>query len=309
MIVRQAIVPVAGLGTRMLPLSQAVPKELLPLGPKPALQWVAEELAAAGLDRIALVTSPFKNQISRVFEENPQIARALEKTPSLRPLVWGLGSQRDVRFQTVIQEQQLGLGHAVLCGRDAIGPGPFVVALGDCVLGLGGRTDTTRRMLEIFQAQQADAVIALQLVSQAEVSRYGIVEPGEAVESPDTGRQCFRLRGIVEKPPPETAPSRYAAAGRYVFSECLFPLLESVPRDGSGEIQLTAAIQSLIGQGRRVIGVTLATGEERFDVGNYPSWTRAFLRFAVDHDPGLAGELTGIHAGFASRSQGWSETP
>jgi UTP--glucose-1-phosphate uridylyltransferase len=193
-----------------------------------------------------------------------------------------------MRFQTVIQPEQLGLGHAVLCGRNALRPGPFVLALGDCVMGLGGESRTTAKIVEVFESKKADAVIAFQRVPVERVSRYGIAIPGNEVDPCDSRRSGFRLKGIVEKPPRDLAPSQFAVSARYVFSDSIFPILERVREDSSGEIQLTSAIQQLIGQGGKVIGVTLQDGEERFDVGDYDSWAAGFIRFAMKENPKLA---------------------
>ncbi len=282
----QAIIPVAGLGTRMLPISQAVPKELLPLGKKPALQWVAEELAAAGVDRIGLVTSEYKRDIGRIFATDSAIAESVAHRPELRSLLWSSGPWQRVSFQTLIQSPQLGLGHAVLCGRAALQHGPFVVALGDCVLGMAGETATVQHMIRLFDAESADAVIAFQIVPPSLVSRYGIARPGNELEC-DADRRAFHVDGLVEKPAVESAPSLYAVAGRYLFSHRIFGFLERVAPDSRGEIQLTSAIENLIRDGGKVLGITLASGEERFDLGNYRSWSRAFVRFAGLEDPDL----------------------
>ncbi len=288
MSVIQAIVPVAGLGTRMLPLSQAVPKELLPLGSKPTLHWVAEELGRAGVRHVSLVTSEAKRNIGRYFETNSEIVSRIKNKPELAAKLWCNSDWNSMQFQTVIQAEQLGLGHAVLCGRDGLRPGPFVLALGDCVMGLGGESSTTARIVDVFTSNNADAVIAFQKVPVDLVSRYGIATLGAELDLGEAGRVAFHLQGIVEKPHRDCAPSQFAVSARYVFSDSIFPILEQARKDSSGEVQLTSAIQHLIEQGGKVIGVTLLEGEERFDVGDYDSWAAGFIRFAMHENPALS---------------------
>lgn len=287
----------------MLPLSLAVPKELLPLGPKPALQWVAEELAGAGMREIVLVTSPAKSSIGRMFEAGQSGSADDERISRHNTAGWGASPiHQQVRFRTILQQRQLGLGHAVWCAKDSLSPGPFAVALGDCVLGLAGETATLARMKQLYEEESADAVIAFQQVPAERVSRYGIAAPADppGIRTLDeaTGRRsCFLLQDLVEKPRLESAPSRWAVAGRYLLPQRILDLLERTAPDASGEMQLTTAISQLIRDGGKVLGLTLLPGEERFDVGNYRTWTEAFIRFACQMDPTLTDWLRSrIHA-------------
>ncbi len=278
--IRQCLIPVAGLGTRLLPISHVVAKELLPIGPKPTLQWIAEELAQAGIEHLCLVTSPRKTQIQQLFLGDPELESALELSGKRQLLdsLWSHGRYASVRISTAIQEKQLGLGHAVLCGFDQLAPGPFVLALGDCVMGPPGESQLTQRLINVFVREKADAVIAFESVSADAVGRYGIADPAT------TGDE-FRLRDIVEKPDPATAPSNLAVAARYVLSDAIFPLLRRQQPGLGGEIQLTDAIRAMIQNGGRVFGVRLQSTESRIDVGNYESFARAFVEFALTNNP------------------------
>lgn len=254
----------------MLPLSRSIPKELLPLGRQPALAWIAQELAAAGLRELVLVVSESKADLGqRLSAAMPDSVRS------------------GLELRTVIQPRQLGLGDAILCGAGSLRREPFAVALGDCVLGLSGDTSTMRLMLDVFRDQSADAVIAFQPVPAALVSRFGIAAPASESGFSAGGRRGFRLSGIVEKPSPELAPSSWAVAGRYLFSPRILDLLADEPRGLGGEVQLTPAIARLVSGGGKVLGVPLAADEPRFDLGDYDSWCRAFVRFALADNPRL----------------------
>jgi len=275
MAIDTAIVPVAGLGTRLLPVSLATPKELLPLGQKPALQWILEELGAAGICRVILVTSPGKRNIDRPFRTHPSLEQTLVdrgKTESLDGL-WVRSRFAGMQIETVVQDQPLGLGHAIGCARHLIPPDQsVVVALGDCLIGLRGDGVTLQRMLETARHRQAEIVIAFEHVPLSNVSRYGIAVPAE------TGA-VFRLNDLVEKPAPESAPSQLAIAGRYVLSSRIFDVLESTQADASGEIQLTEALRTMIRQNGSAFGVRLPEPTRRYDVGNWSSYLEAFFEF------------------------------
>jgi UTP--glucose-1-phosphate uridylyltransferase len=270
---KTAIIPVAGLGTRLLPISAAVPKELLPLGRKPALQWIGEELGEAGADRFVLVNSPHKPELPRLFDW-PQGLDEKYRTPDSG--LWSTGPYRQMPIDVALQHQQLGLGHAVLCARELVGDQPFIVALGDCVYGPPGCVNVTQRLVELFDREQADGVIAFEPVPREKVSRYGIAAPNGAGD-------VFGLRDLVEKPSVESAPSNLAVAARYVFSPRLWPHLAAVTRGVGGELQLTDAIRALIRAGGRVFGWRV-TAARRFDVGTYESYVEAQRVFVGEEE-------------------------
>ncbi len=280
--IKQAIIPVAGFGTRLLPISRALPKELLPIGPKPTLQWIAEEIASVGIDSICLVTSAAKANIDQLFRTDAlleQTLRTQNKTELLNSL-WTHGPFAKTKILTATQDQQLGLGHAILCGQDLMQREPFVVALGDCLMGPVGQSQMTKRLTDVFLSHKADAVIAFERVPPEAVSRYGIADPFEQ-------GSVFQLRDLIEKPKPENAPSNLAIAARYVLSYDIFAELQSIEPGQGGEIQLTDALRKMILAGAKVFGVQMNSGETRIDVGNYTGFAQAFIEYALANDKNL----------------------
>lgn len=281
---KTAIVPVAGLGTRLLPTTKAVPKELLPLGGFPTLHYVAAELAGIGIEKIILVSSESKSEIARYFQPDEKLASALReknKTEILGTL-WSESDYSHVEFEVVIQHQQLGLGHAILCAEQAANGQAFVVALGDCVMGLGGKSSILAQMVEAYHRQNADIVIAFEEVPDEKVSRYGIAAPLE----PENQDKVFALADVVEKPSLESAPSNLAIAARYILPSTVFDQLKTIDSGKDGEIQLTDAIRRMIAEDSSAYGVRFPKGDQRFDVGNIESYTDAFIQFALA-DPKL----------------------
>src|SRR5262245_28471077 len=207
-----AVVPVAGQGTRLLPLTKSQPKEMLPVGRKPVVQYVVEELTRGGVRRVLFITGPGKTAIENHFDINGELIANLRES-GREELLQELDFERkDVEYFYTRQRRQLGLGHAVLCARPMVGRQPFVVALGDSIIGLHAQSDIVRRMVEEFERSSADAVIAFEPVPRAEVVNYGIAKPrGPAGE-------VFELDGLIEKPGVAEAPSDLAVAARYVCS-------------------------------------------------------------------------------------------
>lgn len=270
-----AVVPVAGLGTRMLPATKSQPKEMLPVGRKPVVQYVFEELTAAGLRRILFVTGPGKTSIENHFDINEELVQMLRERGK-EDLLAALEFERaPVQYFYTRQRQALGLGHAVLSARAFVGEEPFVVALGDSIIGLDRQSDIVRRMKQTFEDNDAAAVIALEDVPREDVRHYGIVQPRH------TAGEVFELADVVEKPSPADAPSTLAIAARYVLSPKIFAALDRTRPGVGGEIQLTDAIRKLIHDGGRVYGMVLRGDERRFDIGNFDAYFRAFVEFAL----------------------------
>lgn len=268
-----AVLPVAGLGTRLLPLTKAVPKELLPLGRKPAIQRVVEELERSGTRTVLFVIGPKKTAIEDHFDLDLPLIDALRRGGKEEEL-GALDFERlPLRCFSTRQRTLNGLGHAVLAARDFVAERPFVVALGDAVIGIDS-SGPLARMKEIFRAQAASAVVAFEEVESEAVSSYGIAHP-------KTDGPVFELEDIVEKPSPAEAPSRLAVAARYVFAPSIFAALAATRPGKGGEIQLTDAIRAEIAAGRKVMGVRLAPDERRYDVGNFESYFEAFAAFAL----------------------------
>lgn len=269
-----AVVPVAGLGTRLLPATKSQPKEMLPVGRKPVVQYVVEELTRVGMTRVVFITGPGKASIENHFDLNGELIQMLRESGK-EELLGELEFERaPVQYFYTRQRQLLGLGHAVACAQSFVGDRPFVVALGDSIIGMHAESDVVKRMTQCFEEQDAAAVIAFEEVAEHEVSQYGIAKPASDDE-------VFRIMDLVEKPSTRDAPSRLAIAARYVLSPAIFAALAKTRRDSRGEIQLTDAIRALIRGGGRAYGVRLRPGERRYDIGNFEAYFEAFVEFAL----------------------------
>ena len=272
-----AVVPVAGQGTRLLPSTKSQPKEMLPVGRKPVVQYVVEELANSGIHRLMFITGPGKASIENHFDTNWELITFLRET-GREELLEELDFERQsLEYFYTRQRRQLGLGHAVLCARPLVDDQPFVVALGDSFIGVNAQSDIVARMVERFEAESADVVVAFEEVPSQDVVRYGIASPGGDGQAGD----IFELADLVEKPSVDEAPSRLAVAARYVLSPRIFDALEKTEPGKGGEIQLTDAIRSVLADGGRGIGIRLQPDERRFDIGNFGSYFRAFTEFAL----------------------------
>ncbi len=269
------VIPAAGLGTRLRPLtSGALPKEMLPVGRKLALERIVDELRAAGASRIVFVLSPVKEEmIRRHFGDEAG----------------------GVTFAYVIQPEMRGLGDAVLRAASAVGDAArFVVALGDAVFEEPESGGLTRRLLNATVRADAAVGLAVQRVPPALLSRYGVVKPA----GDTTGSDAFRITDIVEKPAPGDAPSDFAAAARYVLSPDVFAHLERTPPGKNNEVQLTDALRALLAEGKTGVAAPLARGEVRHDLGGLDSYFRAFAAFALadpDHGTAFADWLAAQH--------------
>jgi UTP--glucose-1-phosphate uridylyltransferase len=272
-----AVVPVAGQGTRLLPSTKSQPKEMLPVGRKPVVQYVVEELANSGIERLMFVTGPGKTSIENHFDTNWELITFLRETGREELLEELAFERQNLEYFYTRQRRQLGLGHAVLCARPLVGDQPFVVALGDSIIGVNAQSDIVARMVERFESDGADVVVAFEEVAREEVVRYGIARPASDSDVSD----IFDLADLIEKPSVEEAPSRLAVAARYVLSPRIFDALSTTEPGTGGEIQLTDAIRSVLADGGRGIGIRLGPDERRFDIGNFGSYFRAFTEFAL----------------------------
>jgi UTP--glucose-1-phosphate uridylyltransferase len=269
-----AVVPVAGIGTRLLPATKSQPKEMLPVGRKPVVQYVVEELTRTGVKELLFVTGPGKTSIENHFDLNSELTQTLRETGK-EDLLAELDFERaPVRYFYTRQRELLGLGHAILCAKSFVGDRPFVVALGDSIIGLHAQSDIVARMARCFREQRADAVIAFEEVPLAEVHQYGIAKPA-------ADGDVFPVADLVEKPLQADAPSRLAIAARYILSPRVFGAIERTRPGKGGEIQITDAIRLMIRDGARVCGVRLGDSERRYDIGNFQSYFRAFTEFAL----------------------------
>lgn len=278
--ITHAIIPTAGFGTRMLPLSKAVPKELLPLGDKPAIHYVVMEAVRAGIKHIVLVNHAQKGAIDNYFDINAELDTQLrnkgknELADSLNFL------PDDVRVISVRQSRPLGLGHAVLQGRAVVGNNPFAVLLPDVVLDpfkTDFKTDNLAYMLDCF-AKTSRSQILVDPVADDDVHKYGIARLADKQTiAKSDANDSFDVKGFVEKPALVDAPSNLAVVGRYVFDPKIFDFLAETKPSVGGEIQLTDAIDALIGE--QGMDVVTLKGES-FDVGDMATYIKAFGYFA-----------------------------
>ncbi len=269
-----AVVPVAGLGTRLLPATKSQPKEMLPVGRKPVVQYVVEELTRVGMKRILFITGPGKTSIENHFDLNLELIQNLRETGKEELLAEFEFERAPAQYFYTRQRQLLGLGHAVLCAQPFVGNQPFVVALGDSIIGVNAQSDIVRRMTRLFCERNAAAVVAFEEVPRSEVHHYGIAKPKD-------GGDVFEVEDLIEKPSVEEAPSHLAIAARYVLAPTIFDALARTRPGKGGEIQLTDAIRALLSNGGQVYGMVLRGEERRFDIGNFDSYFRAFVEFAL----------------------------
>lgn len=275
--IRLAVVPVAGLGTRLLPATKSQPKEMLPVGRKPVVQYVVEELVRVGVQQVLFITGPGKASIENHFDLNNELIQVLRESGK-EDLLSELAFERAaVQIFYTRQRQLLGLGHAVLCAESFTGTQPFIVALGDSIIGLQAQSDVVARMSQSFYENDADAVIAFEEIPPAEAPLYGIAQPAQA----GACGELFRLADVIEKPSVAEAPSNLAIAARYIFSPKIYPALKRTRPGKGGEIQLTDAVRLLLREGGKVYGMCLRADEVRYDIGNFEAYFKAFLEFAL----------------------------
>ena len=282
--VTKAVVPVAGLGTRFLPATKAIPKEMLPVVDKPAIQYVVEEAAAAGLNDILLVTGRGKGAIEDHFDRAPELEQALAAKGDDKRLARVTEPDELAMIHSVRQGAPKGLGHAVLCAAQHVGDHPFAVLLGDDFI--HPSDPLLQRMIEV-RGQYGGSVVALMQVDSDQVSQYGVV----AAEPTDTDG-VVAVTDLVEKPAPADAPSNWIVIGRYVCDPAAFGVLERTAPGRGGEIQLTDALKTLAqmpaGEGGGVRGVQFRG--RRFDTGNPADYLRTIVQFACER-PDIAAEF------------------
>jgi len=276
--ISKAIVPAAGLGTRLLPATKSQPKEMLPVGRKPGIQYVVEELQAASLRQLLIITGSHKRSIEDHLDMDPKLITTLEQAGNEAVLSDLAYLQDDSHFFYTRQSTPRGLGHAISLGRDFVDDEYFVVALGDSLIAAENPAAALQAMREVRDQLDAAAIVAVEQVPTEETYRYGIVEI-EGAEPPPG--EPVAMEDIVEKPTTDTAPSTLAVAARYILSPAIFDALDRTPPDRKGEIQLTDAIKLLIQTGAPVYAWRLDEGQTRYDIGNFESYFRTFIDFAL----------------------------
>src|SRR6266581_203426 len=278
MSIRKAVLPVAGLGTRVLPASKVIPKEMLPLVDKPTLQYIVEEAVATGIEEIIFVTSRSKRSIEDHFDAFPELEAVLERKGKRKELDELRQLQTMAMYTSVRQAEPLGLGHAVLCAKELVGDEPFVVMLGDILI--PPETPCLPDLIEVYERYQG-SVLSLVPLPPEIIPTYGIATVEEL------GSNVVKIPHVVEKPPLEEAPSDLGVYGRYVLTPDIFELLEQTPPGRGGEIQVTDAIE-MQAQAGRCYGVKF-TGT-RYDTGTPLGLLTTSIAFALkrpDLAPGL----------------------
>ena len=268
--ITKAVFPVAGLGSRFLPVTKASPKEMLPIVDKPLIQYAVEEAAAAGITDLIFVTGRNKRAIEDHFDLNPELQSALGRKADLMKIA------RDVlpagcRCIYIRQSEPLGLGHAVLCAEPAVGDEPFAVVLADDLI--DARPPTLARMTKRFR-KEGCSLLGVEQVPRAQTGSYGIVSPEDAKA------EVSQIRAIVEKPAPRDAPSTLAVVGRYVLTPAIFRLLARAKPGRGGEIQLTDAIAALLEE-ERVLAMDI--GGKRYDCGSKLGYLQATVELGLRH--------------------------
>lgn len=282
MAITDAVIPVAGLGTRLLPATRSQPKEMLALVDRPVVQYVVEELVAAGIARVLFVTGRRKRAIEDHFDADPELG----SEPLIDP-------RTGLQIMYTRQAHPAGLGDAVRYGATLGGGRGVVVALGDTIIQSRRGPRIVSRLIDAYEAGGVAAVVAVETVDDVHVSRYGIVEGSEHDGVIDATR-------VLEKPGHLDTPSRFAVASRYVLGPSVFEALRETRPGVGGEVQLADALSALIERGERVIAVPLSPGERRHDIGTIESYCRAFIAHALNdgrYGPSLRALAAEILAG------------
>ncbi|WP_321475724.1 UTP--glucose-1-phosphate uridylyltransferase GalU [uncultured Paludibaculum sp.] len=275
--VRKAVYPAAGLGTRFLPATKAMPKEMLPLVDKPLIQYGIEEAIQSGIHNIVIVTGRGKTAIEDHFDVSFELEHLLEqkKKTDVLAAIRGISDMIDVAY--VRQKEALGLGHAVLRAKDLVGPEPFAVVLSDDVI--DAPTPCLQQLLNVYSFYGC-SVLALMEVPRDQISAYGVVQAEAVSHNGETGR-LFRIHNLVEKPNPDDAPSNLAIIGRYILTPDIFHSIESIEPGRGGEIQLTDALKHML-TSRPVYGYKFEG--QRFDAGDKLGFLKATVEFALKRE-------------------------
>ncbi|MEG0527878.1 MAG: UTP--glucose-1-phosphate uridylyltransferase GalU [Longicatena sp.] len=273
--IKKAIIPAAGFGTRFLPATKAVPKEMLPIIDKPTIQYIVEEAVASGIEEILIITNCYKSCIENHFDTSFELERKLEASGDQEHLDMVKEIADMANIYSVRQKNPRGLGHAVLCAKSFVGDEPFAILLGDdIVVNKGGKT-ATQQLVETFE-QYNGSVVGVQSVADSQVHKYGVIDPQENLTP-----RCSCVKGFVEKPKLEDAPSNFAILGRYILTPAIFELLETQAPGKGNEIQLTDAIDRLT-QKESVYAYDFEG--IRYDVGDKVGFLKAQIDFALERE-------------------------
>lgn len=268
--IRKAIIPIAGKGTRFLPATKEIAKEIIPIINVPMIHYIVQEACEAGIEQVIFVTASGKFAVEDYFDRNQELEAFLERNNKMKELelIRKIGSMVDVT--SVRQKEQLGLGHAVLCAKSMIGDEPFAILLGDDIV--INKDPAIKQLMDVSLVNNGAPVIGVMEVPKNETNKYGIVK-GDIVNE-----KTIRMTGMVEKPKPEDAPTNLATPGRYILTPEIFSILEKIPRGAGNEYQLTDAINVLC-QERDVFAYRFEG--ERYDTGNVHGYLDATIDFAL----------------------------
>lgn len=272
--IRKAIIPAAGLGTRFLPATKALPKEMLPIVDKPTIQYIVEEAVSSGIEDIIIISGRGKRSIEDHFDQTYELEDALIKKNKLSLFheVQKITNLANIHY--IRQKEPKGLGHAINCARTFVGNEPFAVLLGDDIV--MSEKPCLQQLIEVFNRYHS-SIVGVQKVSMDEVSQYGIIKP----KGSEIDENILNIETLVEKPKKEEAPSQYAILGRYILRPEIFSILNTLPPDSSGEVQLTEAIRIL--NERQAVYAYQFHGR-RYDIGNKLGFIRATIDFALQRD-------------------------
>lgn len=273
--VRKAVIPAAGLGTRVLPATKALPKEMINIVDKPSLQYIVEELVESGIKDIVIITGRNKNSIEDHFDYSYEIENTLKNDNKLDLLekIEHISSMANICY--IRQNLPLGLGHAILKAKTFIGDEPFVIALGDDII-YNPEYPVVKQLIEKYE-KYGKSLIGCQEVAESEISKYGIIKPNKILDE----KTCS-ISNFLEKPLPEEAPSNIACLGRYLLSPKIFSFLENAKVGKNGEIQLTDSILEMLKSGEEVLAYKFVG--ERYDIGNKFGILKANIEFALRND-------------------------
>lgn len=272
--IRKAIIPAAGLGTRFLPATKALPKEMLPIVDKPTIQYIVEEAVASGIEDIIIISGRSKRSIEDHFDQSYELEEALYKKNKLEILneVQQISNLANIHY--IRQKEPKGLGHAIYCARTFIGNEPFAVLLGDDIV----KSDNPclHQLIEVFTRYHT-SIVGVGRVPEEEVSKYGIIQ----IKGGEVDKQLLNVERLVEKPDQHEAPSQYAIMGRYILRPEIFDILKELPPDREGEIQLTDAI-NILNRSQAVYAYEFQG--KRYDIGTKIGFIRATIDFAIERD-------------------------
>lgn len=285
--IRKAVIPAAGFGTRFLPETKAMPKEMLPIVDKPTIQYIVEEIRSSGIDQILIISGHAKRAIEDHFDSSPELEQHLYESGKVN-LLKEIRKISDIKIHYVRQKYMRGLGDAILCAKDFIDGEPFGVILGDDIVYTGDKEPALRQLMDQYD-KNGGTVIGCQTVQPEQVSSYGIID-GLATDDPN----LLKVRDMVEKPSVEEAPSRFAALGRYVITPDVFEILEQTQPGKGGEIQLTDALR-VMAHNEAVYAYNFQG--QRYDTGDKLGYLKATVEFALrreDLGPAFKEYLLGL---------------